>query len=184
MSFVSGMLFKVEDFEKWLYAYHDASEGLIIGLRNVDDPKLALIFEGANSMDILEGRVSKLSSESFLSTATSVGEPFSSFYKIEYVTKAENPPKTFFALSFTAENSLDWIAWTEKFQDYFMELNLETAGIGTNPEDPLQVYILFRLNDFVEFRKNHNSPRKVDRLLENLSLPRNTLLSYWIRINE
>ena len=41
------------------------------------------------------------------------------------------------------------------------EYGLKPVGIGTNPYNSEQVYMLLTLEDFVSFRKRTNSPREI-----------------------
>lgn len=186
MKVASGMMFTVEDFDTWMNAYGDVAEGLIIAFRNVDAPNMTLVFEGSPSLAIAEKRIEMLSSEDFLSTSSAFGEPISSFYKIEYVKTVPNPPTHFFALSYPSggDPAKDWLKFVIDNEEFFKELEIEPAGIGTDPDQSDRAYLLFRQFDFITLRKALNSPKKRNKFLDRLGLPDETMISYWIRISQ
>ena len=182
---VSGVLFDVENFDIWLEAYRKSSKGLIIALRNVDAPKITLVFEGFKTKAEADDQVKHLSSEVFIKEARSQGDPISSYYKIEYFDKIPVPDPHFFALSYSegGDPERNWIDFVTSNKEVFEQAGIEPAGIGTNPDDKNQAYLLFRQKDFVSFRKSMNSPNKINKFLDKLDLPEHTLLSYWVRIS-
>ena len=181
---VNGTLFFVDDFNAWLSAYSKVTKGLIISLRNVDDPNINLVFEGSKTNDEAVKRVELLSSKSFLDECTAQGDPMSNYYKIEYYNKTPNPTKHYFAISFTDAEERNWIDFVSQNSAFFEKMGITVAGIGTNPDSASEVYILFRQKDFVSFRKELNSPRKIKRFLEVIAVPEDALISYWVRTNE
>lgn len=186
LAIVNGMLFDVEDFDKWMEAYGDVSQGLIIAFRNVDDPNLTLVFEGSKTREVADERVFKLSSDSFLNKATVFEQPLSSFYTVTYLDKDDNPPDHFLALSYASGGNPDedWGEFVNRNSDFFKEHYIEPAGIGVDPELNDRAYLLFRQYDFVESRKLLNSPRKINKFLEKSGLPEQTMISYWVRISQ
>jgi hypothetical protein len=186
MTMVSGMLYKVKDFDAWMQTYEAAADGLIIAFRSVDAPNMTLVFEGSKTLEEAEKRVQLLSSEEFLNQSSSFDDPISSYYKIQYVETIESPPTHFFALSYASggDPEEDWLEFVMSNMNYFKEFNIEPAGIGTDPNQDDRAYLLFRQYDFVGTRKMLNSPRKINKFLEKLELPEQTLISYWIRISQ
>ena len=186
MTMVSGMLYKVKDFDAWMQTYEAAADGLIIAFRSVDAPNMTLVFEGSKTLEEAEKRVELLSSEEFLNQSSSFDDPISSYYKIQYVETIESPPTHFFALSYASggDPEEDWLEFVMSNMNYFKEFNIEPAGIGTDPNQDDRAYLLFRQYDFVGTRKMLNSPRKINKFLEKLELPEQTLISYWIRISQ
>ena len=186
MKMVSGVVFEVEDFNTWISSYGEVAKGLIIALRNVDAPNVTLVFEGSKTLEMAEERVAMLSSDEFLSNSTAFGDPLTSYYQIKFVDKIANPPNHFFALSYPADGNpeQDWLTFVQEKAEIFEEFKIEPSGIGTDPRQPDRGYLLFRLNDFVASRKLLNSPRKINKFLERLELPENTLISYWVRISQ
>lgn len=183
---VNGVLFEVDNFNTWMLEYEKVSKDLIIAFRNVDNPKMTLVFEGSGSHELAKSRVKLLSSEAFIKRSTALGDPVSSYYKIEYFDKVPDPSPHFIALSYPSggDPEQDWLGFIEQNKPYFDELKIEGAGIGTNPENPEQAYLLFRQEDFVSFRKSMNSPKKINKFLNKLNLPEHTLISYWVRISQ
>jgi hypothetical protein len=181
---VNGTLFFVNDFNAWFSAYSKVTKGLIISLRNVDDPNINLVFEGSKNNDDAVKRVELLTSKSFLEKCTAQGDPMSNYYKIEYYSKISNPTKHYFAISFTDTETRNWIDFVSQNEVFFEEMGITVAGIGTNPDINSEVYILFRQKDFVSFRKELNSPRKIKRFLEAIAVPEDALISYWVRTSE
>lgn len=183
---VSGVLFEVEDFDKWMRAYEQETNGLIIAFRNVDDPDMTLVFEGSKSKELAEKRVERLTSDEFLSVSSALGDPISSFYEVKYFDKRSDLPDHYVALSYSAggDPDQDWMEYVQSNDSLFMEYKIEPAGIGTNPEDGEQVYILYRQYDFISFRKSLNSPRKINKFLDKFQMPEHTMISYWVRISQ
>jgi len=183
---VSGVLYGVESFEKWLSEYRKVSEGLIIALRNVDDPKLTLVFEGSKTYDLAKNRVELLTSEEFINQSSAFDSPLPSYFSVRYFDKGTIPVSNYVALSYREGGELkrDWLAFVRTNQDFFESLQIEPAGIGIDPENYEHAYLLFRQKDYVAFKKAMNSPRKIDKFLDSLKLPEQTLISYWFRISE
>ena len=186
MRLVNGIVFKVEDFDKWMNVYGKIADGLIIAFRNVDAPDMTLIFEGQSTLEAALERTETLTSEDFLAGSSAYDDPITSYYEIAYVDTVANPPNHFFALSYSSGGDIErnWPAFVRDNMAYFKELGLEPSGIGTDPRQADRGYLLFRQYDFIALRKTLNSPRKINKFLERLELPDQTLISYWVRISE
>lgn len=184
MGVVTGTLFRVEDYGQWMKAYERESRGLIISLRNVDAPQLALIFEASQDMTAAEERVAILSDSVFLEAASSLSDPVYSFYSVEYFDPIHDPPVYFFAISYRGGQEVDWPAKLARYKSFFKEKGIEPAGVGSNPLDKGQVYMLFRMDDFLAFRKSMNSPRKMSKFIDDFDLPGHTLFSYWVKTSK
>jgi hypothetical protein len=181
ISKVCSVLYHVNDFDAWLLEYNKRAQGTIIVLRNVDDPSIVIVFEGGQSQDMVEGRTSELAEADFLKAATVDGDHVISYYDIQYMGSSEKEYKHYVALMFNMKDINQFLGSLKKDLSHYVDYGLTPMGIGTNPSNPEQVYMLLTLEDFVAFRKRTNSPRKINRFISSLNLPDETLILNWAR---
>ncbi|RLD20593.1 MAG: hypothetical protein DRI71_10155 [Bacteroidetes bacterium] len=181
ISVVCSVLYHVDDFNSWLIEYNKIGHETIVILRNVDDPSLVIVFEGGQSKDMVEGRTSELVEADFLDAATVNGDHVVSYYDVQYMGSSEKEYKHYVALIFNTKDINQFLASLKKDLSHYVDYGLTPMGIGTNPSNPEQVYMLLTLEDFITFRKSTNSPRKINRFISSLNLPDETLILNWAR---
>ena len=181
ISVVCGALFKVNDFDTWIKAYEKSAEGIIILLRNVDDPSLVLSFEGRQSQDLVEQRAIELMDNKFLKEAGVMGDPVVNYYDVQYMSQSETDYKHYVGLIFEIDDIKQLLAALVRDINVYASYGLVPMGIGTDPIHTNEVYMLLSLDDFVSFRKQTNSPRKIKRFINSLNLPAATTISNWAK---
>jgi hypothetical protein len=178
---VCGVVFKVNNFDDWLLAYNKSADSTIMLLRNINDPSIVMVFEGGATHEKVEDRATDLQHENFLAEAAVVGDPIISFYNVEYMSSSETEMNHYVGLSFTMDNIEGFLASLKEDIGLYHNYGLIPLGIGTDLENPEEVYMLLSLHDFVKFRKRTNSPRKIHRFTNSLKLPESTLMSTWTK---
>lgn len=181
ISVVCGVLFKVDSFDSWLVEYRKIAEGTIILLRMVDDPSMVMVFEGGETLEMMEDRVDELTNSEFLSIASVSSKPVISFFDIQYMRTSEKDYKQYVAFMFELEDINKLLGSLNEDLNLYNEYGLKPVGIGTNPHDSEQVYMLLTLEDFVSFRKRTNSPREFRRIINILKLPEDAMMLNWAR---
>jgi hypothetical protein len=181
ISIVCGVFFEVSDFDVWLNEYNKPGKNNIITLRNVHDPKMVVVFESMPSLEAAKSRASSLCNQAFISRARLMGKPAESYYEVQYYITPIKDYKYYLAFTFMADDTDLWLESLDTNMIHFNKNGLTPMGIGTNPGNASEVYMLLTLKDFVEFRKRNNAPRKLKHLLEELGLPENTVISYWAK---
>ena len=173
---VCGVIYQVSDFDTWVAEYNKRAQGTLILLRNVKVPSLLVVFEAANSHDIIESRGAQLVDKEFLQAATVLGEPVVSYYDIQYMNPTEEPHQYYVGLIFETKDINSLLESVGHNINLYDSYGLLPMGIGTDPFNPSKVYMLLTLDDFVSFQKKTNSPRKIKRFAKSLSLPEETLI--------
>lgn len=181
ISVVCGVLSKVDDFDSWLSEYKKIAQGTIILLRMVDDPSVVMVFEGGESLAMMEGRAEILTNDQFSKTATVLSEPIVSYFDIQYMAQSEKDYKQYVAFMFELEDINQLLESFKSDLNLYAEYGLTPMGVGTNPHNPEQVYMLLTLDDFVSFRKRTNSPREFKRIIRSLKLPEEAMMLNWAK---
>ena len=181
ISVVCGILSKVDDFDSWLSEYKKIAQGTIILLRMVDDPSMVMVFEGGESLAMMEGRAEILTNDEFSKTATVLGEPIVSYFDVQYMGTSEKDYKQYVAFMFELTDINKFLESLKTDLALYAEYGLIPMGIGTNPHNREQVYMLLTLEDFVSFRKRTNSPREIRRIIKKLNLPEKAMMLNWAR---
>lgn len=181
ISVVCGVLSKVDNFDSWLSEYKKIAQGTIILLRMVDDPSVVMVFEGGESLVMMEGRAEMLTNDEFSKTATVLSEPIVSYFDVQYMRASERDYKQYVAFMFEMENINPLIEALKEDVNLYAEYGLLPVGIGTNPHNREQVYMLLTLEDFVSFRKRTNSPREFRRIIKKLNLPEEAMMLNWAK---
>ena len=182
ISVVCGVLFKVDSFDSWLEEYKKIAEGTIILLRMVDDPSMVMVFEGGETLEMMDDRVDKLTNSEFLSIASVSSKPVISFFDVQYMSP---PPakdyRHYVAFMFELEDIDPLLESLNEDLNLYTEYGLTPMGIGTNPHNSEQVYMILTLEDFVSFRKRTNSTREFRRIINKLKLPEETMMLNWAK---
>lgn len=181
ISVVCGVLSKVDDFDSWLSEYKKIAQGTIILLRMVDDPSVVMVFEGGESLAMMEGRAEILTNDQFSKTATVLSEPIVSYFDIQYMAQSEKDYKQYVAFMFELEDINQLLESFKSDLNLYAEYGLTPMGVGTNPHNPEQVFMLLTLEDFVSFRKRTNSPREFKRIIRSLKLPEEAMMLNWAK---
>jgi hypothetical protein len=181
ISTVCGVLSQVEDFDTWLGEYRKIAMGTIFLLRMVDDPSMVMVFEGGESLEMMEGRAATLTNEEFLAAATVMGEPVVSYFDVQYMRTSEKDYKQYVAFMFDLEDIDQFLISLQEDLDLYTEYGLAPVGVGTNPHNSEQVYMLLSLEDFVSFRKRTNSTREFRRIINKLKLPEDAMMLNWAK---
>ena len=181
ISVVCGILSQVEDFDTWLGEYKKIAQRTIILLRMVDDPSMVMVFEGGESLEMMEGRAATLTNEEFLSAATTMGKPVVSYFDVQYMRTSEKDYKQYVAFLFEMEDISQLLISLKEDLNHYGEYGLAPVGVGTNPHDREQVFMLLTLEDFVSFRKRTNSPGEFRRIINKLELPEEAMMLNWAR---
>ena len=178
---VSGLLFKVEDFDFWLNEYQKHAQNTIIYLRNTDDSNMVVLFEGNESHDAAKNRMSDVIDKAFSEDAGVMSEPVTTYYKIKYYQPQGNKNSNFLAFSFTVDDMADWETISPGRVEQLNNYGLSPLGMGSIFGNPNNLFILLAVENLDEFRDNNNSPREINNLLSVLDFPQNTGLSFWFR---
>lgn len=181
ISVVCGVLSKVDDFDSWISEYKKIAQGTIIILRMVEDPSMVMVFEGGESLAMMEGRSGKLTNDDFLRSATVMSEPLVSYFDIQYMAQSEKDYKQYVAFMFELEDINQLLESFKSDLNLYAEYGLTPMGVGTNPHNPEQVYMLLTLEDFVSFRKRTNSPREFRGIIKKLNLPEEAMMLNWAK---
>ena len=178
---VCGVLFRVKEFDVWSTEYNKKAEGTIVMLRMVDDPSFVIVFEGTNSVIEAEARASTLIDDEFLTSSKVIEDPIVSYFDVRYMRPPEKDYKHYLAIMFKTED-LDQLfaSFNSEFNNY-EDYGLTPVGVGTNPENEQEVYMLLTLEDFVSFRKRTNSPGEMRRFISSLKLPKDASILNWAR---
>jgi hypothetical protein len=181
VSAVCGVVFEVSDFDDWLLAYNRSADATLILLRNINNPSIVMVFEGGSTHEKVRGRAANLSHENFLQESAVVGAPVVSLYNLQYRRPSETEMSHYVGLSFKMENFEEFLESLKEDIGLYHSYGLIPVGIGTDFEDPEEVYMLLSLQDFVTFRKRTNSPRKIHGFTNSLKLPESTMMSTWTK---
>lgn len=181
ISVVCGVLSKVDDFDSWISEYKKIAQGTIIILRMVEDPSMVMVFEGGESLAMMEGRAEILTNDQFSKNATVLSEPLVSYFDIQYMAQSEKDYKQYVAFMFELEDINQLLESFKSDLNLYAEYGLTPMGVGTNPHNPEQVYMLLTLEDFVSFRKRTNSPREFKRIIRSLKLPEEAMMLNWAK---
>jgi hypothetical protein len=178
---VCGVIYEVGDFDSWVAEYNKRAQGTIILLRNVKAPSLLVVFEGGNSLEMVESRATELVDKEFLQDATVLGEPVVSYYNVQYMNPAEEAHQYYVGLIFETKNINSLLESLSNNINIYDSYGLLPMGIGNDPFNPSKVYMLLTLDDFISFQKQTNSPRKIKRFAKSLGLPEETLILNFAR---
>jgi hypothetical protein len=181
ISVVCGALSQVGDFDTWLSEYKKIARGTIFLLRMVDDPSMVMVFEGGETLEMMEGRAATLTNEEFIAAATVMGEPVVSYFDVQYIRTSEKDYKQYVAFMFEMEDISQLLKSMKDDFKLYDEYGLKPIGVGTNPHNSEQVYMLLSLEDFVSFRKRTNSPREFRRIINKLELPEDAMMLNWTK---
>jgi hypothetical protein len=179
ISVVCGVLSKVDDFDSWLSEYKKVAQGTIILLRMVDDPSVVMVFEGGESLAMMEGRAEILTNDEFSKTATVLSDPIVSYFDVQYMSTPEKDYKHYVAFMFELKDINNFLESLKTDLALYAEYGLTPMGVGTNPHNSEQVYMILTLEDFVSFRKRTNSPREFRRIIKKLNLPEDAMMLDW-----
>ena len=178
---VCAVLFHVDDFDVLSTEYNKRAEGTIVMLRMVDDPSFVIVFEGTESVIAAEARASTLMDDEFLSSSKVIDDPVVTYFDVRFMKASKKDYKHYLAIMFNTKDLDQLFASLDSEFSNYADYGLTPFGVGTNPENEEEVYMLLTLEDFVSFRKRTNSPREMRRFISSLKLPKESSILNWIR---
>lgn len=179
IQFVFGIAYDIANYQAWIDAYNHHKGQTIIILRNVDNPSIILVYEQTNSMFDAKERSYVLTTNEFIEQSQTLGDPVKSYYEVKLFQPTEEDYKIYVALIFQNEDSDNWISKVKENAEFVTKHGLIPVGIGVNADNKSEVYLLAALENYLEFKKNTNTPKEIGKLYEAIGVPGHTMISYW-----
>ncbi|MEN8247951.1 MAG: hypothetical protein ABFS32_03400 [Bacteroidota bacterium] len=180
--FVCGVAYDVDNFQEWLNTYKKSQGKTLILFRNVDNPAIILVYEQAESMQEAEERGKVLTSDEYIDQSHTLGTPVYTHYEVKLFEPQEKEYKIYVALIFEAENPNEWISKAKTNLGPFNDQGIVPVGIGINAFNKNQVYLLAALEDYINIKKNTNTPKEIGKLYKKLGVPDHTMISFWGKV--